>query len=382
MRLQNRAGFALPVAILIIAILTAALAAGFASTTAETDANLVVRGQGRALAFAEAGLEEFLVKRQTLCSTAGAVCLNPDPSAGTTVDSEEVTVGFSGGSARIKSIRIRPHTSSTDTSAVLFFVRSRGIDSTVKIGGAGSTVLAQRVVGTYATWNTMTMQVLSAWTSISGLTKNGNAGIIDGNDQCGVKAAVAGVTSDRNDVVVSGGWQPSGNPPWDTSQTQAQLEARMKIDWNSIINGNAIPADFTVPPDAFPNASWFSADTSRWPVIRVHVNNYTLPNAGRGMIIADSNFTISGSNMWDGIVLVGGALTSNGNNTTAGATVSGLNLLLPGAVQPPPGTLTDNSVANGQKTYVYNSCKVARATTRMMSYRAMPNAWMDNLPSW
>ena len=93
----------------------------------------------------------------------------------------------------------------------------------------------------------------------------------------------------------------------------------MTIDWNSIINGNALPADFTIPQDQFPSAAWFSADTSRWPVIRVHTNNYSLPNAGRGIIIADSNFTISGSDMWNGIILVGGQLVSNGNNTTSGA---------------------------------------------------------------
>ena len=70
--------------------------------------------------------------------------------------------------------------------------------------------------------------------------------------------------------------------------------------------------------------------TSYWPVIRVHTNGYSLPNRGRGIIIADSDFTINGSNMWDGIILVGGQLTSNGNNVTAGATLSGLNFLIGG----------------------------------------------------
>ena len=85
--------------------------------------------------------------------------------------------------------------------------------------------------------------------------------------------------------------------------------------------------------------------------------------------------------MWDGIVLVGGKLTSNGNNTTSGATLSGLNLLLPGAIQPPPSTV-DDATANGQKTYLYNSCNVARAATRMRHYVAMSNTWIDDIPVW
>jgi hypothetical protein len=107
----------------------------------------------------------------------------------------------------------------------------------------------------------------------------------------------------------------------------------------------------------------------------------SLPNAGRGMIIADSNFTISGSNMWDGVVLIGGALTSNGNNTTSGATLSGLNYLL-GATPPPSADLSDNSTANGQKTYVYNSCNVSKASKGLQSYRTMTNSYIDLITMW
>jgi hypothetical protein len=83
--------------------------------------------------------------------------------------------------------------------------------------------------------------------------------------------------------------------------------------------------------------------------------------------------------MWDGIVLVGGMLTSNGNNTTAGATLSGLNFLTGGT---PSNSSIDDATANGQKTYVYDSCNVEKATTRLRRYAAMPNSWIDNLASW
>ena len=108
-----------------------------------------------------------------------------------------------------------------------------------------------------------------------------------------------------------------------TRSTSSRLKTG--IDWAGIMAGQHPCRTSTIPGESFPSASDFDNDPNYWPVIRVHTNGFSLPNRGRGIIIADSNFTISGSNMWDGIVLVGGQLTSNGNNTTAGATLSGLN---------------------------------------------------------
>jgi hypothetical protein len=143
-----------------------------------------------------------------------------------------------------------------------------------------------------------------------------------------------------------------------------------------------MPADVEIPPQTFPTLAQFEADTTWWPIIRIHTNNYTLPNAGRGIIIADYDFTISGNNMWDGIVLVGGKLTSNGNNTTSGATVSGLNLMLPGYPQPGRGDVSDNAALEGTKDYEYNSCKVSKAANRLKKFVAFPNTWLDDVPTW
>jgi hypothetical protein len=186
----------------------------------------------------------------------------------------------------------------------------------------------------------------------------------------------------KGDYTQTGGFVPTGNPPLDTSKTLDQLKPLVTIDWNGILNGGAMQFDIEVPPNAFPDATWFAADTTRWPIIRVHTNNFSLPNAGRGIIVADSDFTISGSNMWNGVILIGGKLTSNGNNTTSGATVSGLNYLLPGAVPPAPGYINDDATANGTKSYVYNSCNVSKATQKLRHYVALANTWIDDIPVW
>ena len=83
--------------------------------------------------------------------------------------------------------------------------------------------------------------------------------------------------------------------------------------------------------------------------------------------------------MWDGVILIGGKLTSNGNNTTAGATMSGLNDLIGGN---PDVSEVGDSQANGQKTYLYNSCNVSKATQGLRRYVALPNAWSDNVAGW
>jgi Tfp pilus assembly protein PilX len=383
--LRVKRGFALPLALLVMVVLTAGIAAGYTATSAEVLTNAAHRGDTRAFNVAQAGLETFLARRQetgfctsSISGITGVHCI-ADPTAATT-DSEYATIALNGGTASIVSKLVRKFI--TDTLPAIYFIRSKGTDNSIGISGSTSSVKGTRTVGVYATWGTANVNVQGAWFALSGLNKNGNSGRIDGTDNCsaangGGKTALAGA------VIPSGG-QFSGNtspftgsPPIDTTQTFAQLKANAKLDWAGIISGS-IAADFEIPQVAFPNSTWFSSNPDAWPVIRIHTNNYSLPNAGRGMIIADSNFTISGSNMWDGIVLIGGKLTSNGNNTTSGATFAGLNYLLGGN----PGASSDDSDANGQKTYVYNSCNVSKAAAGLRTYKQITNSWLDNLPNW
>jgi hypothetical protein len=367
--LTNRKAFALPMAIFVIAVLTASLAVGLASSSAELTTNAAERSQERAYNVAERGLERFLVMRSTTGYCQNCVV---DP---TTVDSEWTRDSVPGGYADIVAVRVRPV---VGTAQAIYFIRSTGTDTSVKLNGASRAKPAQRSVGLYATWVSTTINVKAAWVSLSGLDKNGT-GVISGVDQCGKSPDVAGVMVPKGDLQIQGGsFNPQGSPPVDTSNTFTQLKPQVNIDWAGIVNSNSIPADITIPGQSFPSVTDF-ADTSYWPVIRIHTNGYSLPNAGRGMIIADSNFTISGSNMWDGVILVGGQLTSNGNNTTAGATLSGLNFLIGGT---PSTSSVDDSQANGQKTYVYNSCNVTKATKSLQKYAGIPNTWTDNLATW
>ena len=373
--IRPRSGFAMPMALLVMVVLTAGIAAGYASTSAEIVTNAAHRGDTRAYNLAVAGLEQFLARRKEtgFCASCAA-----DPTSPTSPgDSTRVTLN--GGYADVISKLIRPAAANTPA---LYFIYSKGVDQSIKLSGSTASTNGTRIVGEYATWNTATVNVQGAWFALSGLHKNGNAGRIDGTDNCpsangGGKPTVAGALVPSGGQF-SGATSPfTGSPPIDTSKTFQQVKDSAKLDWAGILAGS-ITADFDVPTQAFPSASWFSNNPDSWPVIRVRTSGFTLPNAGRGMIIADGNFTISGSNMWDGIVLIGGALTSNGNNTTAGATFAGLNYLLGGT----PGASSDDSDANGQKTYVYNSCNVAKASAGLQSYRAWSNTYLDQISVW
>src|SRR5439155_616345 len=151
-RLQNRTGFALPLGVVFLVVLSFALAAGLSATAAEGSTSTAQRGQNRAYTIAEQGLQRFLVSRDTLCRQTG----------------------------------------------------------------------------------------------LSGLDKQGLAGQIDGNDQCGKKPPIAGIMVPKGDYTTSGGFVPTGSPPLDTTKTLAQLDSLVTIDWHAIVNNNLLPADYTL----------------------------------------------------------------------------------------------------------------------------------------
>ena len=166
-----------------------------------------------------------------------------------------------------------------------------------------------------------------------------------------------------------------GNPPIKSLGTQDQTNAAVKINWDGIKNGSAITADYV---DAWPAASKWN-DPNFWPIIhwtgdRV-ISLPKLHDSQRGMLIIDGDLALSGAVTWDGIILVGGNITSNGNNTVYGAIVTGLDEKIGEDV-------ISNEIGNGTKIYQYDSCNVEKATASMGSLRALRNTFIDNWRSF
>jgi hypothetical protein len=351
----ERRGFAIPIAILVIAVLTIMLAGGFSLVSAERRSVSDQKSQISAFRIAEQGLEIYLVRRDSLL--AGDPSYTKIPGV-----KDSVRIMIPGGYADVSLTRLRPPTGS---QSGLYIARSRGTETANTYAGTPQGV---RTVAQYVLWESAPMQVLAGWTALSGLQKNGAAGTLSGIDVCHDSTAVAGVIVPVNPGY-TGHTVAVGSPPVDSllpSDTVA-------IDWNAIINQNAITPTITMPPGSWPlvamTAAFLDTSSTYYPTIRVN-GDFTLPSSGRGMLIVTGSLTISGSNAWYGVILVGNDLVSNGNNGVYGATVSGLNTIL--------GTYVPASTANGTKTYQYSSCEVAKATMAMGHLVTLPNTWVDN----
>jgi Tfp pilus assembly protein PilX len=419
---RPREGFALPLAIMVLALLSIGLVAGFAMSTSEQAATASQRAQARAYSYAQSGLEAFLTQRKEFKPATEGGCTPTTPytaaqaaacafcpqcwlanaapmkvSVNANLDTlptvaESVTVVFKRGTDTVGRAFVRavPVWVNVATGRGTYFVTSTGTDRRSGIAtGSNTTRNASRSVGVYVTWSKATMNVMGALVSFSGIIKEGT-GAISGVDQCGADTNVVGINVPSEESVVLNGaaqtFVPAGNPPYDTLKTFSQDSAATKLDWAGITSGATMPADINITVSSstsFPTTGTFSSDTNYWPIIHVFNRSatwngtYTLPNQGRGILIVDGNLNINGSNQWDGVVLVGGQLTSNGNNVTSGTVMAGLNRLIGIAAE-----AVEDADLNGTKSYMYNSCSVKKATSAMARYTMVPNTWMDNVAQY
>jgi len=351
----ERRGFAIPIALLVIAALTIMIAGGFSLVSAERRSVADQKSQISAFRIAEQGLEIFLVRRDSLMAGHAGFSHVPGLIPDTAV------IPVTGGVATVTLTRLRPVRGS---QSGLYVVRSRGVET---VGAYAGSPQGVRTVAQYALWEPAPMQVLAGWTALSGLQKNGGSGTLGGIDLCGDSAAVAGVAVPVNPGY-SGKTVAVGDPPVDSIAPDS-----VAIDWNGILNLGAITPTITIPGGSWPTAAMTAsfADTlsTYYPIIRVN-GDFALPSSGTGMLIVTGSLTLNGSVGWRGVLLVGNDITSNGNNGIVGATVSGLNVKL--------GTYVPGSTANGTKQYNYDSCEVAKATTTMGALVTLRNTWVDN----
>ncbi|HMG11596.1 MAG TPA: pilus assembly PilX N-terminal domain-containing protein [Gemmatimonadaceae bacterium] len=354
-----RRGFAIPVALLIIAALTIMVAGGFSLVSAERRSVADQKAQISAFRIAEQGLELFLIRRDSLMAGHPGYSHVPGLTPDTAI------IPMTGGTATVTLTRLRPVRGS---QSGLYVARSRGVETT---GAYAGTPQGVRTVAQYVLWEPAPMQVLAGWTALSGLQKNGGAGTLGGIDLCGDSAAVAGVV-----VPVNPGYTGKvvavGNPPVDSVAPDS-----VAIDWNNILNNNAIQPSIIMPgmvwPTGLMEAAYANDNSTYYPIVRFN-GDMVLPSSGRGMLIITGSLTINGNTGWKGVIMVGDDIVSNGNNGIEGATVSGLNTKI-GTYH--PGDI-DPSTANGTKQYNYNSCEVAKATTTMGALVTLRNTWVDN----
>lgn len=350
-------GFALVVVLLALVGLTALAVGGWMVTDSDYKASRAQRTSVEALYVANSGLEQFLAEHQGPVPTSPVTYSYPDGSAEVTMDTLRV---------------INPLQS-------VWRIRSVG---TQDLPGGGT---ARRTVQTIAVLNASTFKFPSAFSSATGLHKNGNAGEISGYDHSDGSDCPQGGNDDTSGVATpsspydyqqSGGGGsivPEGSPK-DTAQfaSQTELLESTGIDWAAMVAGELLQFDYTVPPDSWPNFGSLPAD--EWPVI--YVDNpggeFSLSpsESGRGTLIVRGDLEISGITTWEGPILVGGAVTTDGKQIVNGAISSGFNLLLGESVP-------QSSVGNGNKEILFHSCNLHASMQHTATFVADPGTWSE-----
>lgn len=349
---RSEGGFALIVALLSLVGLTALATAGFLVADADYDVAQNHRAAVRAFYVADAGLKEFVATQRG----------TPD---------DTVFFNYPQGVAMVTSTLLNRPALGTE----VYLIDSQGT-YTPPEGG-----VAMRNVSTITILDVTPIGVPAALTSLSGIDKNGIAGEINGFDESKPGECPGGGATDVPGVAVppggygqtGGGGKavPQGDPPI-LEDTPANIAKTAKIPWVSVSNGTAMLPDYILPGDAWPNFGALSSDD--WPVILVdQAAEYEVTpiHSGRGTLIVVNDLRMNGAWNWDGIVLIGGNLISDGNQTVNGATIAGLNVMkgqTPNAVD----------IGNGTKIFRYNSCNVLNALNGLAMQAEEPGTWFES----
>lgn len=350
---SSQRGFALPLTILVVTVMTMLIAAAHVRVRAD---RIIAESSGAtvsAFAVAQSGLNRYFVYYDSI---------NVRPP-----DGDSLRINVTGGFADVLAYKVR---SPTDTmEPELYIVRSTGflIEPT-----RGSDPQAQRTVAQFAQWQSAAMKLsggaVGAITAANGVQVD-SVGLylsVRGNDQCASPApSVPAVRVPWDTSLSSGDFDVlTGSAPALRSQgTGLSVATDTEIDWSGIVNG-----DFDAEYDSF--RSWDSS----YPTILINGDLTVSDAGGYGLLIVTGDLTLNGFFFsWRGIVLVGGRIVSNTMFTALrGLTVTGLNVLL--GMSPLMGHM-GGGVGD---FYEYHECEVRNALNSLVGFVPIGNAWIDN----
>jgi hypothetical protein len=346
------------------------MAVAVAITYARISSERVITGdsqaQAGAFAVAQSGVNRYI---STLAS-------KPGPS---------LTVNYTdlpGGTAQV-DVRMLRESTVTMLPAV-YVITSRGRYTAARRYNS-LTPSAERTVATYAVWTPTPFDLNGAYTSLTNVQQNGaGSGGLSGIDRCtlangGALPSIPGVAlpdgAGPNGTSYGGSTAPiDGDPndtpvPLGTPGPGGTAKDAVDIDWASIVAGTTLPPDYTAWPASF-------TTPVDWPVTKIN-GDFIMPGSGKGILIVTGNLTWPGTPLktWEGLILVGGNIISNGQANLFGAVITALNVKLGVAVP------TQN-VGNGTKLFQYDSCALKRALGHIGSLQRVRNGWTDTWSSY
>ncbi|HTX65269.1 MAG TPA: hypothetical protein VMD31_05835 [Opitutaceae bacterium] len=358
-----RRGFVLATTLLVTTLLTVMLAASFLLVSAEqrtTDNSL---GTARALALAQAGLQNYFSQNRGLADSS-------------TYDSAHVLLA--NGYADVVAMRVRPPLATTGSPLALFVVRSTGVSSSAVMVGQ---VQGRRTIAQFAQLNPSVFPARAAMVALNGVRITGSgAHPISGHDLGSIAPCVSpgGNAADTFAISYPSGLYtpaqanptpqgyPSGLEP--AYSSWSPLYDSTHVDWASLLAGNFVP-DYTIPPASYPPYS------NNYQVGYV-LGNATLPiGQRRGVLVVQGDVTVVNGTHWDGIILAGGRLTAspaNANFFIHGMIVTGLNIAING-----PASVLPNQLQRGSTNIQWTWCYTQSSINSLAALAPISNAWVD-----
>jgi type II secretory pathway pseudopilin PulG len=349
-------GFALPMTLFLIAILTLMLTAAFAKVQSDRRVGESSGANVSAIAVAKATLQQYL----------GATATRP-------LDGDSVRINVTGGYGDVIARVVRRP---ADTSANwIYIVRSAGhiIDP-----AQGADPQAVHTIAQFAQWQTGKIDVRAAYVSVNKVDdkKHGDdANTIDGRDlaSCGAAArdtfgllVANGSDNVADDINLLG--SPSGQ--YEASWNSNAVADSTHIDWGTLIGGG-FAADYAS------NGSIRTGDNS-YPS-QVVQGDATLNGSGTGLLIVTGDLTTptNSNNSWKGIVLVGGTMTFGNQSADSiwGMVIVGLNHQLGTGVNGKQELFGFN---NGSLYVRYDSCRIRQSLAPLTGFAPITNGWVDN----
>ena len=377
---HSERGASLVLVLLLLIVLSITAAAGFARIGAERRTNSAQRAQTAAFALAQGGVEQYLASTTTL----------PTSFPVTT------TYSLAGGTAAVTLYRVKDDVLAESR---VYAIKSIGRNN------AGSrpdsrTAVSERAIVQLVKRQQASMDIDAAFTSLSGLSKNGISGMVSGVDGCAAQPPIAGLAV-PDGLYTPPNTNPSANnyidgipdnapaymgPPSPGTSDPGTANGEVDIDWASIVDGSAMTPDFHVNRSVSPATGAFPSSYVNWPVLRITGNMTNGDNInGQGILIVTGNADFSNV-VWRGVVLVGGQADVSGSGTRVfGSMITGLNLKLSPLSNYPflPQTYpAESSIGNGNFQVQYNSCNVASALNRLGGWQRIANGWADNWPTY
>ena len=347
---RDQAGFALPLAIFFMAILTLLLTAAFAKIQGD---RRVADSSGEAvtaLAVAQSGLQNYVGSR-----------------TGRPADGDSVRINVTGGYADVIA-KVMQHPADT-MATELFVVRAVGH---VIVPTAGSDPQASRTIARFIQWNASggLTTFPAVFTAANGLSDYSSGTVtILGTDSasCGA-AAVTQLWIYKNNP--NQGHAPPTVTVNDNDNSKATVANRVGVTWS------------TIEADGFtPNYTALTASTLNTWSTYVVTGTPTLTASGSGIIIAKDSLILGSvgatSITWSGIILVGKSVRFNATTTRIeGLLATGLDNQLSGGA----AATSNGTVGGAGKTQIieYNSCDIRRALQYVSGFAPISNGWVDS----